>query len=235
LNSLRFDAAGRALTLLAGRALHLSAAGMPSTLIVADLHFGKAATFRARGLPVPKGTTAGTLRRLDALLAASGAQRLIVLGDFLHAREAHAADTLAALRAWRARHEALEIVLVEGNHDRHAGAPPADLAIRIEHEPWRLPLAEQFALCHHPQRVADAVVLAGHLHPCIWLRGSGDDSLRLPCFWWQARADGGGLLLLPAFGEFTGGAPIERTPGDRVIAIGDERLFEIPSPRREAA
>ena len=51
------------------------------TLCVADVHLGKAATFRARGVPVPLGTTRGTLARLDAALAASAAGG-IVFTDF---------------------------------------------------------------------------------------------------------------------------------------------------------
>jgi metallophosphoesterase superfamily enzyme len=35
-------------------------------LLVADPHFGKAATFRALGVRVPRGTTEGTLARLAA-------------------------------------------------------------------------------------------------------------------------------------------------------------------------
>ena len=38
------------------------------TLFVADVHLGKAATFRARGLPVPQGTTTETLTRLSQAL-----------------------------------------------------------------------------------------------------------------------------------------------------------------------
>ncbi len=56
------------------------------TLFVADVHFGKAAAFRALGAPVPKGTTADNLARLTALMEATGAARLVVLGDLLHAR-----------------------------------------------------------------------------------------------------------------------------------------------------
>lgn len=229
-STLCFDLGGVPATLHADHALSLRVDG-GTALVVADLHFGKAATFRARGLPVPQGTTTATLHRLGALLASTGATRLIVLGDFLHAREAHAPATLAALRAWRDRQRALEILLVEGNHDRHAGAPPAELDIRVVGEPWRVgPLA----LCHHPQVLPGAIVLAGHLHPCVRLYGGACDSVRLPCFWWRPQ-EGGGLLLLPAFGEFTGGAPITRETGDRVIALGDGRLFELPPVRRAAA
>lgn len=216
---------GEAAVLLADRALLLPAHG---ALVVADVHFGKAATFRARGVPVPQGTTTDNLRRLDALLGATSARKLVFLGDLFHAREAHAPDTLTALHAWRARHPRVEMVLVEGNHDRHAGAPPAALGLRVEDEPWRL---GGLALCHHPQRVEGAHVLAGHLHPCVRLYGGANDSLRLPCFWIRDE-----LTLLPAFGEFTGGAPIAREPGDRVVALAEGRLFPLPAlPEDRAA
>lgn len=215
---------GEAAVLYADRALLLPAHG---ALVVADVHFGKAATFRARGVPVPQGTTTDNLRRLDALLAASAARRLVFLGDLFHAREAHAPVTLAALHAWRARHPQVDMVLVEGNHDRHAGAPPAALGLRVEDAPWRL---GALALCHHPQRVAGAHVLAGHLHPCVRLYGGAYDSLRLPCFWMRDE-----LTLLPAFGEFTGGAPIVRETGDRVVALAEGRLFPLPALPGERA
>jgi len=46
-------------------------------LLVADLHFGKSATFRARGVPVPAGTTQADLARLTALIEATRARRLV--------------------------------------------------------------------------------------------------------------------------------------------------------------
>lgn len=190
-------------------------------LVIADLHFGKAATFRARGVPVPRGTTTATLDRIDRLIDAYAPATLVVLGDLFHAREAHAAATLAALAVWRVRHSALSIVLVEGNHDRSAGSPPPTLGIEVVSEPWRV---ESLAFCHHPQFVDGAAALAGHLHPAIRLYGRADDSVRLPCFWLRE-----GLAILPAFGEFTGGARIERAPGDRVIALAEDRLYEVPA------
>jgi len=189
-------------------------------LVVADAHFGKAATFRARGLPVPQGTTHASLVRLDRLIEALQPQRLVFLGDLLHAREAQGRETMAQLAAWRARRAQLPVTLVEGNHDRHAGAPPAALGIEVVAEPWTV---QSLAFCHHPQRIDGAAVIAGHLHPCVRLAGA-NDAVRLPCFW---RRDG--LLLLPAFGEFTGGAPIEREAGDRVLAIAGDRLVEVPA------
>lgn len=215
--TLELDFGGARWRLLAGRAALLVEAG---ALVVADAHFGKAAAFRARGVPVPQGTTSANLAALDALLDATGATTLVFLGDLFHARESHAPATLARFAEWRARRAALRCVLVEGNHDAHAGPPPATLGIECVSEPWAL---AGVALCHHPQRVAGAAVVAGHLHPTVTLRGAFD-ALRLPCFWVRE-----GLMLLPAFGAFTGGAAVAREPGDRVIAVGDGRLHELPA------
>lgn len=196
-------------------------------LIVADVHFGKAATFRARGIPVPHGTTADNLQRLSALIDRLQPTTLLFLGDLFHAREAHAAATLTALYAWRERHGSLDLVLVEGNHDRSAGAPPLPLRVHRERDPWRV---GDFAFCHYPCFVPSAHALAGHLHPAVRLYGRGADCVRLPCFWLRDE-----LLVLPAFGSFTGGADIQRESGDRVLAVADDRVVEVPARYQSAA
>ncbi|KQP23533.1 ligase-associated DNA damage response endonuclease PdeM [Pseudorhodoferax sp. Leaf267] len=209
--------AGETLVLLPERALWWPARRM---LLIADLHLGKAATFRAAGQPVPAGTTQENLARLDALIAQHGARHLVVLGDFLHAEQARTTSLLAALAAWRARYGGLAITLVRGNHDSHAGDPPADLGIAIVDEPY---LVGPFALCHHPQTHATHFVLAGHVHPACLLFGAGRDRLRLPCFVADA-----GQAVLPAFGEFTGGWRVEAAPGRRLYAVGDGGVWPLP-------
>jgi len=219
----QIDVGGEALELLATGVIHARAR---RCLIVADAHFGKAATFRARGVPVPRGTTRETLTRLEAVLARTQPASLVFLGDLFHAAEAHAPATLALLRAWRAARASLDVVLVEGNHDLKAGAPPLDLGIEVRSEPW---CVDGLALCHHPQFVPGLHALAGHLHPTVRISGRAGDSVRLPCFWLRD-----GLTVLPAFGSFTGGARFDREPGDRVVAIAEERLYEIPALRDAA-
>ena len=54
---------GTVLWLLPGRAVWWPQA---RSLFVADVHFGKAASFRHAGQPVPTGTTADNIARLDA-------------------------------------------------------------------------------------------------------------------------------------------------------------------------
>lgn len=189
-------------------------------LLLADVHFGKAVTFRRLGVPVPSGTTAEALARIDALLQATGATRVVVLGDLLHARGALAPGTLATLRSWRSANAGLQWTLVRGNHDRHAGDPPPDLAVEVVDGPLRL---GPWALVHEPQAVPGAYALAGHVHPGVVLGGRARDRLRLPCFHF-----GAGLGVLPAFGGFTGLHVLARSPGDRVFAIADERVVALP-------
>jgi len=189
------------------------------TLLIADAHFGKAAAFRARGMPVPAGTTADNLARLDALIADHGIERVIFLGDLFHARESHAPATLKALREWREENADLQLLLVEGNHDRNAGATPADLRIEEVGEPYT---EGPFAFCHHPKPFMNSYVLAGHLHPAYLLSGRRE-SLRLPCFWLGEQVG-----VLPAFGDFTGTYRIKPEANDRVYALADGRVIAMP-------
>jgi len=203
---------GETVLLLPEKALYWPRRAM---LVIADIHFGKAAAFRAQGVPVPRGTTSDNLARLDALLARYPAQSVMFLGDFLHARAAHAAATLAAMQAWRERHPALELVLVRGNHDRHAGDPAASLGMTLVEEPHNV---DGLSFCHHPDIAAPGYVLAGHVHP-VFLLSSRLDSLRLPCF-----LAGGTRMILPSFGAFTGGHPVQPLAGERVFASSGEAI-----------
>src|SRR6187551_2467278 len=91
---LAVDYAGETVWLLPERALWWPA---QRVLWIADLHLGKAATYRALGQPVPAGTTRENLARLDLLLAHYQPAQLVFLGDFLHAAEARTASVLDAL------------------------------------------------------------------------------------------------------------------------------------------
>jgi len=190
------------------------------TLFVADLHLGKAATFRALGQPVPAGTTGGNLARLDDLIGGLQAAAIVFLGDFLHAAEAQTARLLDALGKWRVRHADVGMTLVRGNHDRRAGDPPPSFGIAIVSEPW---LLGPFACCHRPQPHCTHFVLAGHLHPVCRLRGPGRDSVRLPCFVAEGRQ-----AVLPAFGEFTGGLMVEAAAGRNFYAVGGGAVWSLP-------
>ena len=189
-----------------------------SLLAIADIHFGKAAAFRSFGIPVPRGTTSENLDALDAVIDATGANHVLFLGDFLHARAAHAAGTRAAMLAWRRRRCDLILTLVRGNHDRHAGDPAAVLGIDLVDEPYTV---GPFSFCHHPDVEAPWYVLAGHVHP-VYVLATRFDALRLPCFVVGARR-----MILPSFGSFTGGHVMRQDEGDRIFVTSGEAVHSV--------
>jgi metallophosphoesterase superfamily enzyme len=63
--------------------------------------------------------------------------------------------------------------------------------------------------------------LAGHIHPAVRLT-SGEESLRLPCFWFGARYG-----VLPAFGAFTGTAEIRPRRGDQVYVVAEQEVLKV--------
>lgn len=208
---MEIELGGTRVRLLAQRAAFLPEHGM---LLVADAHIGKAASFRRFGVPVPEGTTAGTLARLTAALAACGARHLVFLGDLLHSARGRQAGTLAEVERWRGAFETLELTLIRGNHDGHAGDPPAAWRVKCVDGPL---LLGGLALSHHPDPLPGHYVLAGHVHPAVVLSGRANERLRLPCFHF-----GQSVGVLPAFGEFTGTHALPRAVGDRqFVACGD--------------
>ena len=212
------EVAGERLLLLAERAAFWE---RTRTLLVADPHFGKAAAFRAAGVPVPRGTTTGSLERLDAALAHTNARRIVLLGDFLHAREGREAETTRVVREWRSGHASIDMLLVRGNHDARAGDPGPEFDIACVDGPI---VDGPFVFTHKPA-VSDAgYVICGHVHPGARLTGPGRESAWLPCFWFGSRK-----AVLPAFGEFTGLGDIIAEPGDRVYVIADHVVLNIGS------
>jgi DNA ligase-associated metallophosphoesterase len=207
--------AGQAVHLLAGRSLFWSA---EKTLFLADAHFGKAATFRRFGMAAPDDTEAD-LARLDFLLKESEARRLVVLGDFFHARAGRSDSMLATMREWRIRNDALEIVVVRGNHDQSAGDPPGAWNIRSVAEGWPL---GPFICCHQPCSNKAGYVFSGHVHPAFSLRERSGTGLRAACF-----VVGPTRTIFPAFGSFTGMATIKPEEGERIYAMNGETIIQV--------
>jgi DNA ligase-associated metallophosphoesterase len=210
------EVAGERLVLLPERAAYWE---RTKTLLVADPHFGKAAAFRAAGVPVPRGTTTETLARLDACLRQTLATRIVFLGDFLHAKEGRAPETLRTIAEWRDRWTALEMTLVRGNHDARAGDPPREMRITCVSGTTAEP---PFVFAHHPVRSDEGYVVAGHIHPGVRLRGAGKEASTLPCFWF-----GRETAVLPAFGEFTGLAVVSPVEGDGVWISFEGRVAAV--------
>ena len=213
---IRCIVAGETLELLPERVVHWPA---QRSLFVADFHLGKAASFRKAGIPLPAGTTADNVTRLDTALGRTGATRVVFLGDFLHSKDGRARSTFEGFAAWRASRKDVELTMVRGNHDRKAGDPPAEWDMRCEEEGGKL---GPFVLNHEPGPTRAGYALSGHIHPAVRMHAAGEKSLRLPCFWFGARYG-----VLPAFGAFTGNADVLPRRGDQVFVIAEQEVVQV--------
>lgn len=209
------------------------------------------------GERVREGSDADTLARLTQALRDTQAECLVVLGDLVHG--AHTGPALAQWWARLCQLEpgqALQqVVLVCGNHDRRAlqaltavqaTAEPVSWRWVPEADTWRMgalagrhapPEPHELAPLLSDTANGDAtpapavLCLAGHWHPCLPLRGPGRDALRLPCFWLrQGLSVGPSVLVLPAFGSFTGKHPVQTAPGDALWVLTPGQVMAVPGP-----
>jgi DNA ligase-associated metallophosphoesterase len=189
-----------------------------STLIVADIHLGKSAAFRAKGLPVPEGDSVRDLARLAALVEKSQARHLVIAGDLFHAPAGMTTDIETALADFMFRLE-IPVTLVLGNHDvKIQPLPPGLTSVP------RLDLEPRLRVIHDPAHVSgDRLHIAGHWHPIVRIPDGKRTSLRLPCFLFRNHT-----LVMPAFGSFTGGSILNVRPDDRVFVALRDDVVELP-------
>jgi DNA ligase-associated metallophosphoesterase len=195
------------------------------TLLVADLHLGHASTYHAFGVPLPAAQLGEELARLDACIARYQPERIVVLGDFLHA----AAGLTPALRerveTWRPTFPG-RVVVVLGNHDR---------ALRSVATAWGLEVAGDrleegpFVLKHFAEPEPDRFVWCGHEHPATFIGGRAD-GIRLPCF-----ALTPVMAILPAFSSMASGSRRGVPDGARLFAAAPGRIVVVPGIQRSAS
>ncbi|MBK1827949.1 ligase-associated DNA damage response endonuclease PdeM [Haloferula rosea] len=195
--SLAIDFHGHELILHPEGAVWWPASG---SLILSDVHFGKSATFRAHGIPVPEGVRQEDLDRIDRLIAQLDAQSLHIVGDFLHSNASIPAPLEEELQGWLDRLPC-EVTLILGNHD------PSPAQLRSLDGLRCLDQEEKsgITLIHDPADAqAGRPTIAGHLHPLCRIGGKRGPGIRVPGFYlWNS------CLVLPAFGTFTSGSLVE--------------------------
>lgn len=199
---------------------HSGAALLPETgdLLVADLHFEKGSAFAARGQAMlPPYDTAETLRRLEKVIARVKPARVVCMGDTLHDLSGEARMSEGNRKRLTRMVSRQDWVWIAGNHDP---APPADYGGSATEE---LRVGD-LLLRHDVARGADAAIRAGevigHYHPKAAVRARGR-RISGRCF-----ATDGRLLILPAFGAFTGGLNA-REPAIAGLLKGDFQVYMI--------
>lgn len=188
------------------------------TLLISDLHLGKATHFRKHGIPVPHELSDTNWDKLISLLLDFQPQRVIFLGDLFHSDWNEEWDDFSHLTI---QFSQVQFELVPGNHDILLADYYKNAQILL-HPP--LLTITPFLFSHHPlENIPNNYYnLCGHIHPSVCLRGNGRQRMRLPCFYFNAHQG-----IMPAFGAFTGTADIQPQYGDRIFVIAEDKLFSI--------
>ena len=193
-------------------------------LAVSDLHLEKGSSFARRGMLLPPYDTAATLARLAKLIAHYAPRMVVALGDSFHdgggpARLAQEdRDSIATLQRGR------DWVWITGNHDPE----PADGIGGVFKHTLTI---DALTFRHLPGGAPGEI--AGHLHPVAKISQRGR-VVRRRCF-----AADDTRMVMPAFGEFTGGlnirdaafADLFGTLSFAAHMLGPDRLYAFAAKR----
>lgn len=178
------------------------------TIVVADLHWGYAASHHARGNLLPAWGDDVIERRLRSLIDDYSPEEMIWLGDIVHAAEGGAgAESFL-------RRSPIKTTVVRGNHDRRW--------------PWPAEVSAQRGdfLFHHGDRVVTRsgsnIEVIGHHHPAVTWRDGAGGCVKLP-----ALIAGASRMILPAFSPWAAGTEYRGPVAENtsIWAIAPKRIF----------
>lgn len=187
------------------------------SLILSDLHIGKAAHFQKSGIPIPKSILTADLARLKQLIIHFKAENLIIVGDLFHAE--YNSD-LDEFKTWLQQFPNLKLELIKGNHDR--------LSKKI-YDQFHIEVHQKELVIEGLKFVHDDVIptnyiftISGHTHPGVFIKGLGKQRIKLPCF--QVTKN---QLILPAFSLFTGLNTKNAPKNCKNYGFTDDGVFEV--------
>ncbi len=218
-SQLKLKLVGQTLRLLPERAFYWEEQKL---LGLSDLHIGKAQSLQKHGIPMPAASHHEDLEKLRSLVEQLSPEQVVILGDFIHAKNSWDAELHQTLRDFFKSLPQARWSLIIGNHERGSQEPLSLLGIEIVKEELRY---ENLVLAHghDTKKEYDGSLgrIEGHVHPVCVLR-EGPTRLRLPCFVLENE-----ILTLPAFGVLTGGHEIRPQLKNRIFAIAGKDIFEI--------
>jgi len=184
------------------------------TLIIADMHVGKAAHFRKNGIQVPAMVEKNNLWRLSGLVMNKKPKQIIFLGDLSHSEKNAAWDQFVDFCQ---NFPLTELILVKGNHDLINKINFSEAKIRVVNEYLKAPF-----LFTHDRSHSDLYNIHGHIHPSVRIKGRGRQSLKVPCFFFSSEYG-----ILPSFGDFTGSHALSPKKGDAVFYPGQSEVLRV--------
>jgi len=198
-----------------------------STLIIADLHLGIEREFFQSGIKLPSQTERMT-GRIESLIEAAGAERLVILGDVKHKVPGISIQEIREVPEFLSRLSGrLKVDIVMGNHDAGIEAfAPKGVSV---HPVTGFRLDDMFLSHGHAwpgkESMSCGHIIIGHQHPMIefrdrlgyrfrepvWARGELSRD-KLAGKYGKLHGKLPELIVMPAFSALSGGAAINRRP-----------------------
>lgn len=185
------------------------------TIILSDLHLGKAAYFRKNGIALPIQLSQKDLNRLDILLNYYPTEKVIIVGDLIHAGTNTEVELFKDLTA---KHSDKEFILIKGNHDRFSEKNLKLIGINQVYDELFL---NEIHFIHQPQNFIQNTI-SGHIHPGVSLEFATKNRVRFPCY-----AVTQNEIILPAFSLFTGMDTVSLPKDGKFYAFSEEGIFEL--------
>lgn len=187
------------------------------SLLLSDLHLGKANHFLRSGIPLPTSIHDHDLSKLEKLVDQLPVREVIILGDLFHSK---VKEEFQGLKKLVHHSPKLKWTLVLGNHDVLQLDLYDDIGLITTNELIKPPFVLRHQLINGVKE--NYYPITGHVHPGVSIKGKARQHLVLPCFYFgQAHA------YLPAFGAFTGCVPIKPHKNDRLFAITPEKVIDL--------
>ena len=189
------------------------------TLVVADIHLGKASHFRKEGIMIPLPGSCPDLKCLGELLDSLQPEIVVFLGDLFHSS---LNGEWEDLKNFLCGYPDIRFVLTKGNHDILPPSVMEETCIEVVPE-WKI--GEHLVFTHEPitDIQKESLNVVGHIHPGVLVKTKGRQSYRLPCFYHQ-----GQCLILPAFGQLTGLHILKKTADTSIYPVLLDEVIELP-------
>ena len=190
-------------------------------LIFSDVHLGKAESFQSFGIPIPSKINLDDLNKIAELIKNYQIKEVLILGDLIHHKSSWTEDLFLTLLDFLKFHKEVNFKLLLGNHEQGSNEYLKELPIEMIPGDYELP---PFNFSHghnvHSEKDKKPFTIQGHIHPVVVLH-EGPIRLRLPCFVLNHHS-----LILPSFGQFTGGFEIKPRKEHRIFAV-TKRIIEL--------
>lgn len=184
------------------------------TLILGDLHFGKATHFRKNGIALSQSIATNDFEKFTALLTSLNPKQVYFLGDLFHSEyNSEVFDLHEIIKA----NSSIRFVLIKGNHDIIKQNHLEKMGIQVITE-W---IEDSFIFTHEPTPKVGYYNIYGHLHPGVRLKGKAKQNLSLPCFYFAEH-----FAVLPAFSDFTGLKILENKPATAIYLVTDDKVIK---------